>query len=222
MKVKSRNIFLIICLLIEGCSHTEKASTNFVESLNSKKDTTVVNVLSHRVFHHIEKESYHYPVDYVNGKPTRYVDTPYLEQPVFFFENKICLFEASTTTLESKDLYLLDEKSKNYYYGKSGWGVYDIDKDTVKAIIYIDFWGGRFFTGLRQRYLCNFQGIIKNNDTILQWRLIPPFPPINMKISYNVNYIKYLKKPLDLYYKNVPAEKIINPSKAWINKYKIK
>ncbi len=209
-------ILILLGALNFRCIQTEKASVNFIQLRNQKAPTSNTSIKFSGVYHHINEDSYHYPTDYKNGMPTRYIDSPYLDQPIFFFENGILLHEYRTTTLVESDISLSDEKSKKNFYEQKGWGVYNVNHDTINAIIYVDFLRGWFYT-VSERLQCNFQGVIKNSDTILQWHLIPPFPNVNKKKEGNINFLESLKKGIDMYFKEIPEKKLIDPTKAWIN-----
>jgi len=208
---------LLLAIVNFQCVQTEKVSTKFSQLLNSKTDTA--NIQFDGVYHNISKDSYHFPTDYKNGTPTRYIDSPYLDQPIFFFKNRFLLYEYRTTTLEAKDISLTDDEFQKNFYREKGWGVYNSSHDTINAIIYVDFLTGWLYQGVTERLQCNFQGELKNN-TIMNWRLIPPFPAFNKRYEENTNLVKLLQNGINMHYKDVPEKKMIDPSKAWINSLK--
>ena len=158
-------------LFFVGCAHTEKVNAKFTQLINEQSNKSSDLLKLDGAYHHISQESYHYPVDYKNGVPTRYIDSPYLEQPLFFFSNGIVLYEFRTTTLEAINFaQSLNDKS-NLFYKEGGWGVFSIKKDTVNAVIFINFIKGLFIAS-NDNLQCNFQGVFKNADTILSWHLV--------------------------------------------------
>ena len=74
-------------------------------------------------------------------------------------------------------------------------GDYVIQHDTILAKLPIMFYGTGMIPKIYESY---FQGEIKNQDTIANWRMIPPFPKANKKL--NEDGFKYFKKPHQLYF----------------------
>ncbi len=214
MKLTS-SILSFVILFSLGCK-IQKASQTFVEKLNAANDTAM---LFDRVYHNIRKENYHYPVDNKNGIATSFVDTPFLDQPVFFTKNGVILSRLNLTIVEESD-FEIDSLRDNYKYNSEGWGIYSVKDDTIKAIIYVNFTGGGAYAR-NQFFECNYQGVLKNKDTLLHWQLIEPYPEIDKVIPGNLEYLNFLKNPVDLHLKNVEVKKFIDPNKAWINKYRV-
>ena len=122
---------ILMILFFVGCAHTEKVNAKFTQLINEQSNKSSDLLKLDGAYHHISQESYHYPIDYKNGVPTRYIDSPYLEQPLFFFSNGIVLYEFRTTTLEAINFaQSLNDKS-NIFYKEGGWGVFSIKKDTI-------------------------------------------------------------------------------------------
>jgi hypothetical protein len=142
----------------------------------------------------------------------------YIYGAIIFFNNGTIYIAGSFKSLEEFQIwhqkYDGDKKSIQI------WGVYNISLDTISAIIFTPYTGG--VLGGKKLYESHFQGIIKSRDSILQWRLVPPYPTVNLKAGENEWLIENAKKPINLFFKNVPVDKIIDPKKAWINKYRIK
>ena len=205
--MKRTSFILLLAILSFQCIHSEKASSKFNLLLNSHPNTS--NIKMDGAYHHISKNSYHFPTDYKNGTPTRYIDSPYLDQPIFFFENGILLYEYRTSTLEAKDITFSDVEARKNFYTQKGWGVYNINHDTINAIIYVDFLTGWLYQGVAERLQCNFQGDIKNGNTISDWKLIPPIPNFNKKYEENNKLIELLQYGLDMYYKEVPEKETV-------------
>ncbi len=212
MKIK---LFTVLLLISFSCSRFVSPTGDGKQSYNKATHVSAKNILRmDGAYHHINKESYNYPIDYKNGIPGRYIDTPYLEQPLFFFNNGIVLFEYGLTTLEAKDL---KRDILGNIYNSNGWGTYKVIKDTIIAKIYVGFQKG-IFIPFSQRLECNFQGLIQNVDTIVKWRMIEPYPIIKRRIPSNLKYIEYLKNPVDLYFKLVSEKKDIDPNRSWFVK----
>lgn len=216
MKLLTTLLLLVITNL--HCMQTQKASAEFRTLLNQKSEVNQ-KIKFDGVYHHITENSLHHRI-YDKGVLIREVDTPFLHQPIYFFSNGLLLYEFNLTTIEADDLSLADKKSAKNFYNEHGWGVYTISHDTIHAIIYVDFRTDGFPDEAADRLLCNFQGLIKNSDTLLQWRMVPPFPKFNKRYEYNSNILNALQNGVDMYYKEVPQMKQLDPAKAWINRFK--
>jgi hypothetical protein len=203
---------MLFCL---GC-RIQKPTQGFIEQFNKPRDTTV---LFDRVYYNIRKESYHYSIDYKNGIATSFVDTPFLDQPVFFTKSGVLLSRLNLTILEESD-FKIDSLRDNYKSNTEGWGIYSLLGDTINATIYVNFTGGKAFAR-NQFFECYYRGVLKNSDTLLHWQLVEPYPEINKAIPGNLEYLNFLKNPVDLHLKNVEVKKFIDPNKAWINKYRV-
>ncbi|MBL7703318.1 MAG: hypothetical protein JNM14_13795 [Ferruginibacter sp.] len=193
----------ILFIMIFSCSQTGKISKEFIAELNKP-----VNVLTDKLrFDGVYHKA---------NNPT--AKDKYLYGAVIFFNNGMAYSSGSFQSLEEfqqwHQKYGDDKKSLQL------WGVYNIISDTIKAIILEPYPAG--LIGAGKWYECHYNGIIKNKDSILQWHLVPPYPAVNLKAGENEWLIKHAQQPVDLYFKNVPVDKIIDPNNAWINKFRIK
>ncbi|HUR12157.1 MAG TPA: hypothetical protein VM012_12350, partial [Flavitalea sp.] len=209
-------LVLLFCGSI-SCVYTEKANGEFLRLLKRTQPLANSRLKMDGAYHFIEKELLNHPTAYKNGVPTKYVDTPYLDCPVFFFDNGLILYYLAFS-LDSAQFIFWQQHYSTIKGGANAWGVYDIRNDTITAIVYIAYTGKNFKR--RQSRQCYFQGILKNRDTITAWRMIPPFPEIAVSFDMNKELLEYLKAPKDLSYKPVPGKIVINPAKAWINELK--
>ncbi len=78
---------------------------------------------------------------------------------------------------------------KNYYKGDTKYyiepGNYIVRNDTLFANIPISLPGNNWLGWyIYKPYECSFQGYIKNQDTIVDWHLVPPYPNIKTKKNY--------------------------------------
>ena len=197
-----------------SCLATEKASDSFLLMLSSKK--LIDNRLNFEGgYQNINKENYNLPTDYKNGIPTRYVEIPYTDNALFFFENGLICYNRGLSLdsvgFRSWMLEFGEEKGT-----LDNWGTYEIKGDTINAIIYISYRAKSRIKSV-QLLQSNFQGIIKNSDTIMQWHLVPPFQKTAEEFHMNKGFLAYLKTPKDLYFKSIPIKSLVDPSKAWIN-----
>ena len=96
-------------------------------------------------------------------------------------------------------------------YGIS-WGKFSIENNLIKVNFCYQF----FARGLRMKYFdANFEGVIRDENTITNWRMVAPYPKVNNELNKNFEELK-ISKTL----KFVPEEGItlIHSDKAWINK----
>jgi len=200
-----------------SCIHTEKVNNDFLSMLKKPATGLVDKVNLQGGYHTIRKEHLHFPTAYENGKPTIYIDTPYLDNPIFFFQNGLILYH-DAIALDSNEFKSWQIKNGAEKWSLNKWGVYTISHDTISAIIYISFFGRSFS---RNKLLqCYFQGIIKNRNAIQQWHMIAPYPEDAREFDMNREVFEYLTGPKDLDFKPAPAKLLIDSNKAWILQYK--
>ncbi len=223
----NRRIFVLIlsimCFnILLSCSvgvYTQAPGYEFTSVLNDSAFKYKDELNFEGGYHFISSSSYNHGTDYKNGNPTRFVEIPYLDQPVFFFRNNLMCFDYSLT-LDSSIFFknMQDYGTQESAYINS-WGTYTIKNKIITAIFYYPYTGGNIIgKGITQRLLTYFQGYLKNRDTIIGWHMIPPYP--NIRVAPNQGEFDSFIEPRDLYFKKVPIDKLIDPRKAWINKYK--
>ena len=207
----STSIYLMILFIfLSSCGlYTEMPTQKFTSLLKGKSNKSLSHLNFDGMYQQINVENYHRDY-YENGKKYQ-VDTPYVDRPLFFFESGLIVFSQVLYPLkESFDKVMLTYGTqKESFYNQ--WGVFDMVGDTIRAYIYIDF-------AAKGRLLCNFEGIVKNRDTILQWHMIQPYPKKVPLVSHWV--IEKLSKPKNLYFKAVHFKNLIDPEKAWINEFR--
>ncbi|MDP4264166.1 MAG: hypothetical protein Q8941_16680 [Bacteroidota bacterium] len=214
-------IYVLMATFLLSCSGIiyHQKPDSFIREQRTSNEISTINFSG--FYHHIRDSNYHLGTDYKNGLPTRYIDTPYADKPILFFSNGLVaysyrLYFDSIGFVNNQIKFGTQEKS---YI--NDWGVYQIEKDTIRAEIYLVFGMGLNFHGRFQRLICNFQGILKNRDTILNWHLVPPFPQ-NPTYAIDGTLFDNLKKPKDLFFKRAPISELISPENAWINKLRYK
>jgi hypothetical protein len=210
-------IFFSLVILICGCYHTQKVSREFVVLLDTKKTQNL------RLVNKVFQSNYdtHYPYIIKRYLHSDTIYKPYLEHPIYFFEGNIIFFDNGSITGEESQIGRVLKEPKQFY-NDDGWGVFEVKGDTIMAKIFNYFWGKGSIGNTNSRFECNYMGILKNNDTILNWRMIPPYPSINMKFTDNILLLESLKLGRNKYFKEVTFLSNIDPSKAWIDKYKTK
>ena len=172
---------LIIFPLLVSCVRTENASKAFIELLeNPQIPKNKINFNGAYTF--ISEERFSIPVTDANGK-TNYVDTFYLNYPIFFFENGMVM-NSRVIFVDTTEANLLLPKGSKYKFSYNIWGVYKISNDTITAKLFLLYVG----KGLVKYYSeTNFRGIIKNKDTIIQWHMVEPYPKKNTSVCKSVS-----------------------------------
>lgn len=89
-------------------------------------------------------------------------------------------------------------------------GKYFTQNDSVYLNGYFEFWGD----GKCRIYRwAHYRGYIKNKDTIEDWRIIPPYPKINMRLN---DYLVEQKTPMTMVFKQLDLSKTLDENKLWI------
>ena len=221
--MRNNLIFILATMLVifNSCSYTQKASRDFLETLNTTKQS--VNKLNFDGYYSNEKGIDHYLKEYENGKEVRFKLGRYFKFPLIFFSNGFVKIEQYDKSFIEPIFYTNTKISESYYkeFPVGNWGTYKIIGDTLEAIIYLNYMGKSFRRN--QLLETHFKGVLKNNDTIFQWKMIPPMPKIDTAFEYvNKDSVRYLITPKDLFFTSIPETKSIDPNKAWINKYYLK
>jgi hypothetical protein len=139
----------------------------------------------------------------------------YSNELIIFFKNGLIAFNdwVSVDSLKLRES-LKERNTKKVDIAP--WGVYTIVRDTIKAIIYVDYPKDGIQTSVRVYNY--FEGIIKDENTILNWHLVPPYP--SEKLRYDRWILGSYKKKRDLYFKPFPVQELLGTRNAWINKYR--
>ena len=96
------------------------------------------------------------------------------------------------------------------------WGTYSFKGDTISAIIYWPF--NRHNANLYANTSCHYKGILMNGDSIVDWKMIPPYPEYDKQ--FNADYITVEIKPKTFYFMKFPAKLMVDSNKVWLNKYR--
>ena len=136
----------------------------------------------------------------------------YLEKPFFFFKNGLVYHEYGNA-VDSLDF---DSGILEYLKEKKTWGTYEIIDDTINVCINFEYYYGGYAI-YRQT---NFQGIIKDKNTIRKWHVINPYPKIK-EITFK-EYLPLFVDTVNLYFKPLSIKSFMDSvsEKAWINKYR--
>jgi hypothetical protein len=135
---------------------------------------------------------------------------------LLFYKNNLvlCILGYSNDSLAEVNHLI---KYGQYQTNVNKWGVYSIDSDTIKAIIYWCF--NRNHSNLYIDKACYYSGIITTGDSIINWRMIPPYPEYNR--TYNPDYTSFETIPQTLHYIKFPAKLMVDSNKVWLNKYRV-
>ena len=107
---------------------------------------------------------------------------------IFFKNGKVINF---TSGIE--DSAALDPKFYKRFSSKK-LGKYTTKDDSIFVYAPISL----FIWGMRLRlYYAHYSGYIKNRDTILNWKMIPPYPDVNLRLN---DYLKEYTTPKMLYF----------------------
>ena len=146
------------------------------------------------------------------SKAAKTPETFYLERPVYFFKNGLVFLEGEGI---GKDSLNNDLGMRKYLKNDPVWGTYEITGDTINVSIRYIYIGG--FASYRQT---NFQGIIKDKNTIIQWHVTKPYPKLP-KYKFK-DYLSFFEDTVNLYYKPLSIKSYMDSisEKIWPNKYR--
>lgn len=191
--------FCCIFLLALISCHIDKPTGNFKRILNSS--------------HNIKSQKLNFGGVYHNNSEDNY----YLERPIYFFSNGLFYYDNGSVTDSAGLAGISVWIDKYLQQKKAGWGAYEIIGDTIKGSVYYNF-----STPVVNYRLANFEGIIKNKDTILQWHLVEPYPKLKKYPREEFDFL--FKDQKDFYFKPLPIKQTMDSisKKAWILKYRDK
>jgi len=137
----------------------------------------------------------------------KYIDKPYSDHPLVLFSDGKVYYNAYVWRDSSMFAETFNWSKKNV----EATGVYEIEKDTIQAIIYVNFqcnFRCNFnFYGLSKLRECHFTGIIKNKDIIKQWHMAPDLAGIDTNYRVNRSVYEDLTKPTDLYFTGLETKR---------------
>lgn len=128
--------------------------------------------------------------------------------PVLFLPNNYFL-NTNMSLLNSEQVVWRFSK----FYQREGvlsQGKYYTQNDSVYLNGYFEFWGDGKSGIMRWAH---YRGYIKNRDTIEDWKIIPPYPKINMRLN---DYLVEQKTPMTLVFKQVDLKNVIDENRLWI------
>ena len=134
-----------------------------------------------------------------------------LDHPIYFFKNGLVYYDGIST----KDIAFYESWMRKNSFPNKTWGVYEIVGDTLKVSVY-----SVYYDNTAHYLQTNFQGIIKNRDIILDWRVIEPYPKLNKVLTKS--YDSLFKWHNNLYFKPLAIKSFMDSAseKAWVNKYR--
>jgi len=132
-----------------------------------------------------------------------------------FYKNNLifCGIGVSTDSTKEAENFLKYGAMQTYIYW---WGTFKLKEDTISAIIYWPF--NRHNANLYANTSCHYKGILMNGDSIVDWKMIPPYPEYDKQ--FNADYITVEIKPKTFYFMKFPAKLMVDSNKVWLNKYR--
>lgn len=130
---------------------------------------------------------------------------------IFFNDNNVMLCNLGISDTDSTNFeYITQRILLKNFYGIS-WGKFKIENNLIKVHFYYQF----FVCGLKMKYFeTYFEGIIRDENTIVNWRMVAPYPNVNKRLNENFEYLKMSKI---LKFVSQKGVKSIHSDKAWIN-----
>src|SRR3712207_3059785 len=110
-------LLMVVLVVLNSCIYTERVTNDFVKMLDKPRRNMDDKIKMNGAYQYIQKESYNHPTGYKEGRPIRYIDTPYLDHPIFFFDNGLLLYY-NALSLDSNDFKPWQEK-----YSTEKWGL---------------------------------------------------------------------------------------------------
>lgn len=167
-------------------------------------------------------DGYYNPYDttrgYIGNAPIgeRITDMYYLTNFFSFYKNGLCLAKMGSYRdgAEVNSLCIYNRFTEEQNKGYSEWGAYKITDDTLEILCY------RHFSkrgDLLKSYLTHYRGILKGRDSIVDFKMMPPYPHVNAKINDN---FAYEIGPQVLIFKRNPCKAYIDSDAVWLNKYR--
>jgi hypothetical protein len=149
--------------------------------------------------------------------------TPFLYKPIIFFNSGIISMSSGYIGNDSLLYYNMDKfgyKKKDFGFD---WGTFTISGDTINATVYTTYEAipNILMYGGIKKLQSHFQGVLRNSDNIINWHMVPPYPKV-LNRADQINEILESQKPINLIFRKIKIDGLIDPSKAWINKYKTK
>jgi hypothetical protein len=133
----------------------------------------------------------------------------FLIEPIRFFENRY--FMHTSVCYVEEETY--QKFNKRNLYNKSpgrNQGCFFIHNDSLYMIGKFSFyWRGK----ISKFYIAHFRGYIKNQDTITDWKMIPPYPNIDFEGNY---HLLNQNQPAMYTFKPLKFDSVIDPNKLWI------
>jgi hypothetical protein len=195
----NKKIIIAILFLASCGTKFQKPNAEFLQMLNQDKNNKIG----------LNYSGYYYSIKKRNETIEKVGEHLDAVNPLFFFKNGLILFDNNGYRDSTRDSNSFIDYSSKIGFDKN-WGTYKIENDTIKAIIYF-----QFFNNNAQRikyYLTFFEGTIYQNQ-IFGWHMVKPFPKISKK--FNGNIIEENVKLEELTFKSFPAKLLIDSNKVW-------
>lgn len=203
-----RNLIAVLLICITACNSSKipKASPEFFSLLNKEKNFSNTKV----------KLNGYYSLDPApKGNPK--ISGPL--SPVIFYGNGVIYHEQSNFMNEKNlSVYLTNKGLENISWNEQG--TFDISHDTIYAILFCRY--NKNNANIYTRELAFFRGIVRG-DSILNWKMMKPYPPAPYKYpDFNEKIIERDTTPKTLYYHHFPSKTVLDSNKLYVNEYRNK
>jgi len=194
--------FLFSIFLISFNSSAQKRIINDFKTLINESKKLDTQILFNGYYNEEEE---------VLGSLHHFAVNKYNTLPIFFFKNGLICYDyfvAYDSSDLRKDLFSPRILKKKQWL--MNWGTYKIEGNQIKAIIILMYWDA-FIWEPEATY---FAGTIQDQNTIINWHPVPPYP----KIKHGGGKLRMINTTLK--FKLFEYKKLIDSNKAWVNKYR--
>jgi hypothetical protein len=205
-------IMLIACTSYFAPPPPKKPDLNFTKMLNKSKSFENTQIRFNG-FYNNETEF----LENLNSTEKSKLNSQnnyFATSPIIFFKNGLIYFSHASYTGELRNI-----PSAITMYGERNWGTFELTNDSIKAIIYCQF--SRKAVETKCYLPCYFSGIIKDDETIIDWHMVQPYPKIILET--NINRFGSFIKPSILKFKVAGGKTKFNidSNAVWVNQYRI-
>lgn len=192
--------FSIFILFISSCGlftiYINNPTTSFQKIMNEKENYS--NFLRFDGYYSLESFN---------------KDTGITKEPIFFYNNNLLYFYFRSIFYEKPDIDFLKKTQLISTPSKFYWGSYYIINDTIlKCKIFCLYSNKR--ANCSQFIECNYSGIIRNKERIIDWHLIEPYPNINYWGDKKI--IENEKKCRNLIFNYFKEKSKIDSTSSWL------
>jgi hypothetical protein len=210
-----KKVFPLLLLMLYGCiMKIEKPSAAFLSTLNEPPRDFSGSKLKFNGFY--ENSTFRADELRLDAQGRINTDKYYSVKPMFFFINGLVIMDNAVSYDSTSYVNFMGSKGIINEQTFQAWGPFSIRHDTIRAIVYHFFFKNAAIG--KRKNLAYFEGILKDSATIINWKMVPPYPKVNMEA--NGGTMESEKKESTLKFVAFPAKANIDSNNVWINKYK--